>query len=313
MHPYFPHLLRDIQEASERREPKLPRKDEDKLPPGVEAWLAGEPLNTLSEQFGMVKKDFPAANVWSADELGQLVSALEQLWQKFHLIPEFPRNLPLARQYELMVAALDRETPVMEFGFFHVEFCDYNPENCPFEPKQCNCRHAFEPEKGPLVTSDPQSATRKSQPQASRRLEQLIDKMEHSIITRIAGEDLLWSFVNPLKKQSLGAWFGIDRKELPPIQDLSLMDRQRMVKVIIRLWAAFGIFPSFPENIPIELQYETLVRFWDHKVRQTSAKKQPFTFCKGRPEACPFGNEYCNCQSNQDSKGFRAADKNDEI
>ncbi|MCB0608936.1 MAG: hypothetical protein KDD12_14580 [Lewinella sp.] len=315
MHPYFPHLLRDIQEASERREPQLPRKDEEILPPGVEAWLAGEPLETMAEQFSLSREDFPPAIVWSEEELGRLVAALEQLWYKFHFIPEFPKNLPLTQRYDLLIEALERETPTMEYGFFHIEFCDFNPESCPFGHDYCSCLKSFKPEDGPLITTETEISSLKSKPSGARKLRGLTEKMEKRIAAQAPGNFLEWQIHKPNKKQSLGAWFGIDRKEFPGVRELSLIDRQNLVKTMIRLWSAHGLIPSFPENLPVEMQFETLLRFWDYKLKSLPAQKQIFVFCKGQPENCPFGEGYCNCRPpiQSDTNGIRAADKNDEI
>jgi len=63
-----------------------------------------------------------------------------ELWEAYHLVADFPANLPEPLKYPLLVKALTFEAPFIDKGIFHIEFCHYDSTNSPFDAEYCDCK-----------------------------------------------------------------------------------------------------------------------------------------------------------------------------
>ena len=156
MKKYLTVLLSDIAEAKNNRPHIRPIADDEIMPFELEdfweanldaenekeaAQPAVEPpkARNIREIMGLQREQFPSADYWSEDEAAQLVVALNDLLKHYNLVAAYPNDLPPLMVYSTLVGALERYAPIMPFGDWYMEFCNYDPTKCPFGEAYCDC------------------------------------------------------------------------------------------------------------------------------------------------------------------------------
>jgi hypothetical protein len=156
MKKYLHALLADLAEAKNNRPPVREVQDDEFTPFELEEFMessmedsadmsSGNAEKTASksrnirETMGLEREQFPPADYWSEEEAAQLVIALNDLLKHYNLSADYPETLPPLMAYTTLVGALEKYAPIMPFGEWHLEFCDYNPEECPFGEPYCTC------------------------------------------------------------------------------------------------------------------------------------------------------------------------------
>lgn len=149
MHPYTNHLLEDIQKAFRpmdffQRKKKTPPLDEieDKLEE-VDNFLNYFEKPTFANYCGLKQEDFPSGEKLNESDLRSLTKALVKMYESWNILVHLPDELPADFGYRLAVGLLKRPMPVMQHGFFGMDFCTGNPEGCEFQ-EYCPCLKNWE-------------------------------------------------------------------------------------------------------------------------------------------------------------------------
>ena len=159
MKKYLTVLLADIAEAKNNRPDFRPMSDDEIIPFEMDDYMddtiqdKDEPDETpkgetkskgnIREIMGFSPEQFPPADYWTSEEAAELVVALNDIFAHFHLGASYPRDLPPLMAYSTLVGAMERYAPIMPFGTWYLEFCNYNPEECPFGEAYCSCNKLF--------------------------------------------------------------------------------------------------------------------------------------------------------------------------
>lgn len=159
MKKYLAALLSDIAEAKNNRPDFRPISDDEIIPFELDDFFeanmedaeseAQKPISApkktgnIREIMGLNREQFPPADYWTEEEAAQLVIALNDLLGHYHLAADYPPNLPPHLAYSTLVGALEKYAPIMPFGEWHLEFCNYNPEECPFGEAYCGCNNIY--------------------------------------------------------------------------------------------------------------------------------------------------------------------------
>lgn len=149
MKAYVNYLLEDIQAAFRPEDFFVKRK---KAPPldeleakleEVDNFLNYDQSPVLGKYCGIDRNDFPHADKLEEEDLKLLVSALVKMFESWNILVDLPENLPAEFGYRLVVDLLDRPMPIMQHGFFGMDFCTGNPEGCEFK-EYCPCLKNWE-------------------------------------------------------------------------------------------------------------------------------------------------------------------------
>jgi hypothetical protein len=160
MKKYLAVLLSDIAEAKNNRPDFRPISDDEIIPFELDDFweanmedsaeseaqkptAAPKRTGNIREIMGLNREQFPPADYWTEEEAAQLVIALNDLLGHYHLAADYPPNLPPLMAYSTLVGALELYAPIMPFGEWHLEFCNYNPEECPFGEAYCGCNNIY--------------------------------------------------------------------------------------------------------------------------------------------------------------------------
>ncbi len=159
MKKYLAVLLSDLAEAKNNRPDFRPRGEDEFIPFEMDSFFddtiqekdqpdekpRGETLKkgNIREIMGLNREQFPPADYWTDEEAAQLVVALNDLLSHYHLAADYPTNLPPLMAYSTLVGALEMYAPIMPFGEWHLEFCNYNSEECPFGETYCRCNNIY--------------------------------------------------------------------------------------------------------------------------------------------------------------------------
>jgi hypothetical protein len=155
MKKYLHTLLADLEEAKNNRPAIRPRKKDEILPFEFESFheddlddIKPEPIpetpsrkGNIREKMGLTQEQFPPADYWTDEEAAQLEKALNDLFQHYNLAADYPKNLPPKMAYSTLVGALEKHAPIMPYGEWHLEFCNYEPSECPFGDTYCSCKN----------------------------------------------------------------------------------------------------------------------------------------------------------------------------
>lgn len=141
MHAYLPHLLSDIANAHRadiRQEVGVPPTFEEHIEE-VERYIAGEnPDHTFGYHCGLEAEDFPPAEQFSDEEIGQVYKAFEKLLFSWNAGIDLPENLPLPLRYKFMVNTLSEGFAPLNHGIMHFDYCTGYAPDCVFG-KYCPC------------------------------------------------------------------------------------------------------------------------------------------------------------------------------
>ena len=154
MKKYLYTLLADLEEAKNNRPAIPPRPKDEILPLEFEHFyednsdeITPEPTpetptrkGNIREKMGLTQEQFPSADYWSDEEAALLEKAINDLFQHYNLAADYPKNLPPKMAYTTLVGALEKHAPIMPYGEWHLEFCNYEPSECPFG-EHCSCKN----------------------------------------------------------------------------------------------------------------------------------------------------------------------------
>lgn len=141
MEKYLNYLLADIA-AAIASVPVFTFEDADEgpsfIPVDEEEKMARR--ERLGDWIGLQQEWFPPASRLVDEQLSRLLEAISQCLDAYNFIPHFPTGLPLRKRYEVMVAQLSREVPILVHNPWQIDFCDYEPPTCPFGESFCQCK-----------------------------------------------------------------------------------------------------------------------------------------------------------------------------
>lgn len=139
MKTYLDQLIADMHySATQVPQSKIPEGEFD---PDYMMELEEMPDQPMSHWFGLNKELFPAPELLNEEETELMATELEELWEAYSFIPDFPEGLPAKLRYELMWKYLDQPCHHWPGGWeYHFEFCEYEPETCPFGHEFCHCK-----------------------------------------------------------------------------------------------------------------------------------------------------------------------------
>ena len=141
MEKYLNYLLTDIAAAA-ANVPILTYEGSDEgpsfIPLDEEERMARREI--LGDWIGLRQELFPPANRLSDEQIARLLEAVSQCLDVYNFIPHFPAGFPARRRYEVLVAQLGKEVPILMHNAWQIDFCDYEPRSCPFGESFCQCK-----------------------------------------------------------------------------------------------------------------------------------------------------------------------------
>lgn len=150
MQTYITQLIEHLQEAKVRKPaPRYLELPEEMQ--GLEDLIdleisMEEDGPTMEALFGIPKYYFPPIERLTNDQMEQLVAAILDLWWEFHYEADLPKNIPARYAYPVLVACWKKAYPLVRAsnGTWHIEFCNYEPNECPFPEEYCHCKRYLE-------------------------------------------------------------------------------------------------------------------------------------------------------------------------
>lgn len=76
----------------------------------------------LGERLGVDKSVLPAAGELEEDEIDLLVEKIQDLWEAYHYLAEFPEGMPVRKAYEALLSVWDEPVMACTTGRFHFDF-----------------------------------------------------------------------------------------------------------------------------------------------------------------------------------------------
>jgi len=144
MEKYITQLLEEMRSAHRVQNQGTAEFDLESHFADIDRYTSGDADQVIGNILGISPEQFPPAGQLSRDQQDKVVHAFKALLQSWNLCAEFPENLPLIKQYQLLVTTLNMETTIMNYGMVHLEFCDYDPQSCPFGQGFCSCKDFVE-------------------------------------------------------------------------------------------------------------------------------------------------------------------------
>ncbi len=144
MQPYTNHLIEDILKAHRpkdyfRKKKKAQAESEiEKIQEGVDKYLHHQEAPFFRNYCGLSVADFPPVEKLEEEDLRSLTEALVKMFESWNIMVDLPENLPADLGYKLSLGLLDRPMPIIERGFFGMDFCSGNPVGCEFK-EYCPC------------------------------------------------------------------------------------------------------------------------------------------------------------------------------
>ena len=139
MHPYVPHLLKDIV-TTHYIEPEfaIPEKKSDNPFQDVEDYLDASYPHTLGYYCGLSEEDFPPAEVLSNSDMKKIIKAFEKMLFTYNHTIDFPKRLPVVMRYQMTIETLNDKTFIPKYGIVGFDRCSGSPEICVFK-EYCSC------------------------------------------------------------------------------------------------------------------------------------------------------------------------------
>lgn len=125
------------------------------------------------------------------------------------------------------------------------------------------------------------------------------EQAEDSYLAHLHLEDVFTeveTFVETRPRINMYDHFGFTPEQFPPAERLSDAELDALTEQILRLWAAFNLIPSLPEEAPARVVYPLLIA---RMAKPTMIAKHGIVgieFCHYEPAGCPFGSEWCDCK-----------------
>lgn len=124
----------------------------------------------------------------------------------------------------------------------------------------------------------------KEETEKAETFEQHIQEVERFI----AGEE-------DLIQQSFGYHCRLNKEQFPPPKRLTFEQMNTVCEAFEKLLYTWNVRADFPDELPVEMAYETLVSILDRKFITPTSGFIGLEFCDYEPEACRF-KEYCTCR-----------------
>ncbi|MCB0567450.1 MAG: hypothetical protein KDD01_24040 [Phaeodactylibacter sp.] len=141
MKKYLNYLLTDIAAAA-ANVPVFTFEDSDEgpsfIPLDEEEKMARREI--LGEWIGLRQELFPPSNRLNDEQMAHLLDAMSQCLDVYNFIPHFPAGLPVGKRYDVLVAQLGKEVPILMHNAWQIDFCEYEPRSCPFGDAFCQCK-----------------------------------------------------------------------------------------------------------------------------------------------------------------------------
>lgn len=141
MEKYIAQLLEEMLSAHRVQNEDISEPDLDAHFADIDRYTSGDADQLIRKILDIDAGQFPPAEQLNDEQLGKVVDGFQALLLSWNLCAEFPENLPLVKRYQLLIATLDKEAVVMNYGMVHLEFCEYDPETCPFGTEFCSCEN----------------------------------------------------------------------------------------------------------------------------------------------------------------------------
>ncbi len=143
MHPYTKHLLEDISKAYRPKDffRKKKAKSENRLVAKLkesESFMSNEGGSLFRDYCGLNLEDFPPGEKFEKEDLRELTTALIKMLESWNILVVLPENLPSEMGYRMTLDLINCPLPIMQFGFYVMDYCTGDPVGCEFEG-YCSC------------------------------------------------------------------------------------------------------------------------------------------------------------------------------
>jgi len=125
----------------------------------------------------------------------------------------------------------------------------------------------------------------KEETEKAETFEQHIEEVERFI----AGEE-------DLIQHSFGYHCSLNKEQFPPSSRLTFEQMNTVCDTFEKLLFTWNIHADFPDELPVEMAYETLVSVLDRKFIIPTSGFIGLEFCDYAPEECRF-KEHCTCKA----------------
>lgn len=145
MHPYIPHLLKDIAAAHRMEKPCQEREKSFAEILEEISRMKEERKYTFGYFCGLQKEDFPPSNQLLKKDMKMVCSAFKKMMRSWNLHCWLPKGLPADLAYNLLVRTLERKINPLESGLVQFNYCSLNPAKC-LLGQYCTCLQQKPPE-----------------------------------------------------------------------------------------------------------------------------------------------------------------------
>ena len=143
MHPYFKHLLIDIENAKRSTTGGYyhdTAKTFEEEMEEMERWVRGDENRPLSTYTLLKKEDFPPAEQLSNQDMEKVLEAFGVMLSTWNARIDFPENMPVKERYHFTLNhVLEDDFFPVSSGFITFDYCTGNSDGCAWG-KYCKCR-----------------------------------------------------------------------------------------------------------------------------------------------------------------------------
>ncbi len=139
MHPYTKHLLEDISNSYKpkdffgKKKFHSPKKEFKKMLAESESFMDFDKRAPFRNLCGLNFEHFPPAEKLEQEDLRELTNALVKMFESWNILVVLVENLPADMAYRITLDLLNSSMPVVQYGFFVIDFCTGDPTGCEFE------------------------------------------------------------------------------------------------------------------------------------------------------------------------------------
>lgn len=135
MENYIRYLLLDLRQASTNATKTTVTADGELYVPEMDL------VTSLANYSNIDKNAFPPIQFLAPKHLESVLDGVKQLLNSIGIEPVFPAQLPLARQYELIVDHWDKTMVLKMSESQSLDFCSLDMKQCPYGEQHCYCRN----------------------------------------------------------------------------------------------------------------------------------------------------------------------------